>query len=74
MRHTAKKGGNAPQFESSEGVVFASEFAFALQNVDVDHFLVIDGGGEDFRGFAWNGGIARNERHEDAAHCFDAKR
>ena len=68
--------GRGRDFESEtrEGAAIFGEFAFALQDVNVDAGLIVDAGGVLLLRAGGNGGVARNNFGDRTAVGFDAER
>src|SRR5579884_1446027 len=74
LRHAAWSGWNAIQNKAAQRTVVFSEFALALQDVDLDAGLVVAGGREDLALLGRNGGVALDQFGKDAAQGFDTER
>src|SRR5207249_4433110 len=61
------------QRETSERTAISREFAFALQDVDVNAGLIVDAGSIEFLRARGNGGIARDNFCDGAAVGLDAE-
>ena len=70
----ACRAGRNLQLKTRERAAILRQFAFALQDVDVDAGLILDAGGEKFLRAGGNGGVARDDFGDHAAHRFDAER
>src|SRR6266851_4087265 len=57
----ARRRGRNPQRETSQRAAILGQFAFALENVDVDAGLIVDASGVQLLGAGGNCGIARND-------------
>ena len=69
-------GGRGRNFEreSRERAAIFGEFAFALEDVNVDAGLIVDAGGVLLLRAGGDGGVARNDFGDGAAVGFDAER
>ena len=57
--------------EVPERLVVGGHWAFTLEDVNVNGWLVVRGRGEDLALGSWDGGVAVDQLSEDAPHCFN---
>lgn len=67
-RHTRRHRRNARQFELAEGAAVLSEFAFPLNDVEVDPRLVVRVGRETLRGLTGNRGVSSDDLVDRSTH------
>ena len=67
-------GPGGTQLKFRERAAILSEFAFALQHVNVDSRLILDAGSKQFLGAGRNRGIPWNNFRDHPAHGFDPQR
>src|SRR5437899_3530502 len=72
-RQSGGRGGNSQREPRERAAVFG-QFAFALENVDVNAGLIVDAGGVKFLRARGDRGVARDNFCYRAAVSFDAKR
>ena len=70
----ARRRRDAGQLEVGQALVVGGHVALALQHVDVDVGLVVDGGAEDLRPPHRDGGVARDEPGEHPARGLHPQR
>ncbi len=73
LRHAARRRRNAHQVELTQDLVVGGHRTLALEDPDRHGRLVIVGGREDLALLGRDGGVAFDQRGEDAAQGFDAQ-